>query len=146
MVLLRHINLRTFPCPIEISRQDQSTKVYHRRKLFLIVSLLEHVFDPTNILSYSLIRACRKFYLTEKEEYDIKTCNETARPTLISFIGQVSRSQSRRDLRTLRNESGVVVGGSLELFPSAMLNTTDAGIAFEMLAKRSAFSAAPRGK
>jgi hypothetical protein len=90
-------------------------------------------------------RACTKCVLTEQEVHDIMTCNESLRPTLISFMGQVSRSQTRRDLYTLRNESGVLVGRHGELFPSEILNTTNRKLAFEMLAKRSAFSAASRG-
>jgi hypothetical protein len=89
--------------------------------------------------------ACTKCILTEQEEQDILTCNESSRPTLISFMGQLSRSQTRRDLYTLRNESGVLVGKHGELFPSEILNTTDRKLAFEILAKRSAFSAASRG-
>jgi hypothetical protein len=73
------------------------------------------------------------------------TCNESLRPTLISFMGQVARSQTRRDLYTLRNESGVLVGKHGELFPSEILNTTNWQVAFQLLAKRSAFSAASRG-
>jgi hypothetical protein len=90
-------------------------------------------------------RACTKCVLSEQEVHDIMSCNESLRPTLISFMGQVSRSQTRRDLYTLRNESGVLVGKHGELFPSEILNTTDRKLAFEMLAKRSAFSAASRG-
>ena len=73
------------------------------------------------------------------------TCNESTRPTLISFIGQVARSKTRQDLYALRNESGVMVGRHGELFPSEMLNTSDWQVAFKMLAKLSAFSAASRG-
>ena len=89
--------------------------------------------------------ACTKCILTEQEEQDILTCNESSRPTLISFLGQVSRSQTRQDLYALRNESGVLVGKYGELFPSEILNTTDWRVAFQLLAKRSAFSAASRG-
>ena len=73
------------------------------------------------------------------------TCDESSRPTLISFLGRISKSQTRRDLYTLRNESGVLVGRHGQLFPSEILNTTDWLVAFQLLAKRSAFSAASRG-
>jgi len=59
-------------------------------------------------------------------------CNESTRPTLISFMGQLSRSQTRRDLYSLKNESSVMVGRHGELFPSEILNTTDRKLAFEM--------------
>jgi hypothetical protein len=92
-----------------------------------------------------MTRACTKCVLTEQEEQDLLACNESSRPTLISFMGQLSRSQTRRDLYSLKNESYVLVGRHGELFPSEILNTTDRKLAFEMLAKRSAFSAASRG-
>lgn len=65
------------------------------------------------------------------------------RPVLISFSGQVTKSQTRKDLLTLHNDRDVLVGGHTR-FHSKM-NTTDPGIAFERLAKQSAFSAASRG-
>ena len=86
-----------------------------------------------------------KCVLNEKEVNDIMTCNELSRPTLVSFIGQLSGSQARQDLYTLRNETGVVVGERGELFSSALLGTMDEKLASQMLSKRSAFSAAPRG-
>ena len=88
-------------------------------------------------------RACRKFNFTEKEENDIKFCNESSRPVLVSFMG-ILRSQARSDLATLMNGKDVLVTKHGLLYD--MMNTTDPGIAFERLAKRSAFSAAPRGK
>jgi hypothetical protein len=73
------------------------------------------------------------------------TCNELSRPTLFSFTGQLSGSQTRKDLYTLRNETGVVIGERGELFSSTSLGTMDEKLAYQMLSKRSAFSATPRG-
>lgn len=89
-----------------------------------------------------LISALRKFYLTDDEERNIKSCNESSRPTLISFIGHVHRSQSRRDLHTLNNGSDIIVlkGGQAN-----QVTNEGVGRAFEILAKTSAFSAVGRG-
>jgi hypothetical protein len=72
-------------------------------------------------------------------------CNETSRPTLYSFSGQTLRPRVRHELYQLRNHSNVMIGRYGDLFPSDILNTTDLGLGYEMLAKRSIFSAAPRG-
>lgn len=91
---------------------------------------------------FVLISALRKFYLTEDEERNIKSCNESSRPTLISFTGHIHRSQTRRDLYTLRNESGVLI---LKNGETNQVTREGAGAALEILAKTSAFSAVGRG-
>jgi hypothetical protein len=89
-------------------------------------------------------RACRKFYLTESDETNINTCNESSRPILISFTGML-RSTTRNDLHKLgKIEDDVVVGGWNEL--NSRMNRTDVGEVFYELAKQSSFAAASRGK
>jgi Exostosin family len=89
-------------------------------------------------------RAVRKIFLSETEENNINTCNESSRPLLISFSGHVHRSQTRRDLYDLRNESaGIVILKSGE--KSSLLPMEDNIEKFEVLGKLSSFSAAGRG-
>jgi hypothetical protein len=89
-------------------------------------------------------RAVRKISLTETEENNIKICNESSRPILISFSGHVHRSQTRRDLYDMRNESaGIVILKSGER--SALIPIEDNVERFETLGKLSSFSAAGRG-
>ena len=109
-----------------------------RRSRFILLMIS---FNLLTIRCF-LISALRKFYLTEEEERNIKTCNESSRPTLISFIGHVHRSQSRRDLHTLNNGSDIIVlkGGQ-----AGKVTNEGVGRAFEILAKTSAFSAVGRG-
>lgn len=120
------------------------TRVYLLRKSLALLCLPKKCafYADTDTLIH--LRACRKFTLSAMEENDIKTCNEEARPILISFSGSVQRSQTRIDLNELgKGEDDIVVGGGSEMF--ARMNTTDAGEAFSRLAKQSLFAAASRG-
>ena len=76
---------------------------------------------------------------------DIMTCNEISRPTLLSFIGQLSESQTRQQLYSLRNETGMVIGELGELSLREIFGTKNDEVDYQMLSKRSAFSATPRG-
>ena len=119
------------------------TKDYLPRKLrrwsFIVVIMLSCMLLT---YLYFLISALRKFYLTEEEERNIRICNESSRPTLISFTGHIHRSQTRRDLYALRNESGVII---LKNGETNQVTKEGAGAALEILAKTSAFSAVGRG-
>jgi Exostosin family len=91
----------------------------------------------------SSISALRKFHLTPKEEDDIKFCNESARPYLISFSGHISRSQTRRDLFSINNGTQVLVLRDQQA--QSYFNVSDPGVAYSTLAKMSSFSAVGRG-
>lgn len=111
----------------------------HAVLLLVITTTIQQSHD----MSFFKHSACRKFHLTPQEEDDIQNCNEASRPVLLSFSGQVSRSQTRKDLVELNNGNNVLVAGHGKMHKK--MNTTDPGVAFERLAKMSAFSAASRG-
>lgn len=73
------------------------------------------------------------------------TCNELSRPILLSFMGHLHASQTRQDLYTLRKETGFAIGELGELSSSTLFGITDESVTYQMLSKRSAFSATPRG-
>jgi hypothetical protein len=84
--------------------------------------------------------------LTEEEENNILNCQETLRPILLSFIGRIYRSESRKQLSSLLNKSHIIIGHHKDLVRKRIINIDDAGWAFEHLARQSAFSATPRGE
>ena len=87
--------------------------------------------------------ACRKYQLTTQERQDIDTCNETARPVLVSFAGRL-RSTARQELVTLNDDKTVVIGAHQKAMEWTGI-WQDVGGAFHRLAVVSSFSATPLG-
>jgi Exostosin family len=85
----------------------------------------------------------RKFYLSPKEEDDIKYCNESARPILISFSGHLRRAKTRHDLFSIRNGTQVLILRDQQT--QSYFNVSDPGVAYAKLATMSSFSAVGRG-
>lgn len=86
---------------------------------------------------------CNVCHLTAEERAAISNCNDTGRPYLISFSGNM-RSSARRDLFLLNNGKDILIGSSKHDVLGWM-NTSSPQHAFREMAKRSKFGAAPLG-
>jgi hypothetical protein len=151
---------RTYSCPKKLCSQRETCVDFivehstERRTMgprstttvgrsFVCEYMLLCLFIDANV-SFPCYRACRTFNFTSQEELDILICNESSRTITISFRGQVSRSQPRRDLANAHDGKRVWSGGRNSKYEGA--NSTDLAIMFEALAKHSLFSATPKGK
>ena len=85
---------------------------------------------------------CKRCTLTAEDLDNVRTCNESARPVLVSFAGQL-RSRARKDLAKLHNGRDVLVGNHDSIqkrFKTAKVSTS-----FLKLSILSSFSATPLG-
>ena len=70
----------------------------------------------------------------------IQNCDESERPYFYTFLGSVSRSQARKDPRTLHNGKGVFVMDRQDYIDKYNINET-----YEALLYKTIFAGAPRG-
>mmetsp|Transcript_25694 Transcript_25694/g.59676 ORF Transcript_25694/g.59676 Transcript_25694/m.59676 type:complete len:645 (-) Transcript_25694:431-2365(-) len=86
--------------------------------------------------------AVRPCNLTAAQRQEIMDCNES-RPVLISFAGQATRSQPRKDLAKLNNNKDILLGGAKKV--TKWMGIGSSATAYEALSRSSSFGAAPRG-